>query len=240
MNILIANDDGINAEGIIVLARHAKKFGNVTVVAPANQCSAMSQRITIFEDLEIKICDFPVDGVKAFSVSGTPADCVMTATDYLAAEKPDIVFSGINSGYNVGLDIAYSGTIGAASEALMRGIPAIAFSKSHLTDFELVEKELDGIIEELLKTELPANSMWNVNFPQCGAADCKGILRNRSVARTTGYYNGVFVRAETDKGFYLTSKNIGADLTHAAEDSDVRAVMENYISIGTYTPGVLA
>lgn len=239
MKILIVNDDGIFADGIEVLARHAVKFGEVTVVAPASQCSGMSQRISIHQDLEVKVCDFPVEGVKAYSVSGTPADCVMTATDYILPEKPDMVFSGINSGYNVGLDIAYSGTIGAAAEALMRGIPAMAFSKSHRTDFSLVEKELDGIIEELLDSPLPTHSMWNVNFPECTAEECKGIRRNCRVASTTGYYNGRYVRVETDEGLFLASKKVGTDVSALAADSDVQAMLDNFISIGTYRPGVL-
>ena len=108
MRILVVNDDGIKAEGIRRLAACAKKFGEVWVVAPARQCSAMSQRITVRENLEVRKADFPVMGVKAYSVDGTPADCVKVALNHLLPEKPDTVFSGINEGYNEGYDILYS------------------------------------------------------------------------------------------------------------------------------------
>ena len=128
MRILVVNDDGIKAPGIKRLVQMAAGLGEVWVVAPAAQCSAMSHRITVRGDLEVKPYDFPVTGVTAYSVGGTPADCVKVALGCLMTEKPDIVFSGINAGYNVGRDILYSGTIGAAMEALCWGVPAIAFS----------------------------------------------------------------------------------------------------------------
>ena len=104
MRILVVNDDGIEAAGIVRLAAMAKELGEVWVVAPDAQCSAMSQRITVRGELQLqKRDDFPVDGVEAYSLSGTPADCVKVAVEYLMKEVlPDIVFSGINKGYNVG------------------------------------------------------------------------------------------------------------------------------------------
>lgn len=109
MRILVVNDDGIKAPGIKRLVQMAAGLGEVWVVAPAAQCSAMSHRITVRGDLEVKPYDFPATGVTAYSVGGTPADCVKVALGYLMTEKPDIVFSGINAGYNVGRDILYSG-----------------------------------------------------------------------------------------------------------------------------------
>ena len=126
--ILLVNDDGIRADGLAFLARLASRLGEVTVAAPDSQCSAMSHRITVHGELTVKKVSFPVPEVTAYSVSGTPADCVKVALHYLLSEKPDIVFSGINRGYNAGVDILYSGTVGAAMEALVNGIPAIAFS----------------------------------------------------------------------------------------------------------------
>ena len=103
--ILLVNDDGIRADGLILLARLASRLGEVTVAAPDSQCSAMSHRITVHGELRVKKVDFPAGGVTAYSVSGTPADCVKVALHYLLSEKPDIVFSGINRGYNAGVDI---------------------------------------------------------------------------------------------------------------------------------------
>ena len=123
MKILVVNDDSIHAPGIVLLAKAAMELGEVTVVAPANQCSAMSQRITIRGDMRVdKVQDFPVPVKAAYKVDGTPADCLKIAMQYLLEEKPDYVFSGINDGYNAGFDIAYSGTLGAAFEAVMNGV----------------------------------------------------------------------------------------------------------------------
>ena len=129
MKILIVNDDSISAPGIAVLAKAAAQIGEVTVVAPAEQCSALSQKLTLRETLSVeRVKDFPVDVKAAWKVGGTPVDCVKVALDYILKEKPDLVLSGINNGYNVGFDIAYSGTLGAAFEAVRNGIPAMAFS----------------------------------------------------------------------------------------------------------------
>ena len=117
MRILVVNDDGIQAPGIRKLAELARQFGEVTVAAPKHQCSGMSHRITVDAGLEIARVDFPVEGVEAYSIDGTPADCVKVAISNIMKEKPDIVFSGINRGYNIGYDILYSGTVGAAMEA---------------------------------------------------------------------------------------------------------------------------
>ena len=138
MKILISNDDSIHAPGIALLAKVAMEFGEVTVMAPAQQCSAMSQRLTVFNDLKLeKVEDFPVPVHAAYKVDGTPADCVKVALHYVLEEKPDYVFSGINDGYNVGYDISYSGTLGAAFEAVKNGVPAIAFPLLRMTGWVL-------------------------------------------------------------------------------------------------------
>ena len=98
MNIFITNDDGISAQGIAVLARAAAGFGRVTLVAPARQCSAMSHRITLGKPLRLEAVDFPVENVTAYSLEGTPADCVKAALDAILPERPDVVLSGIHHG----------------------------------------------------------------------------------------------------------------------------------------------
>ena len=102
MRILVVNDDGITSEGIRGAQQLAARFGEVWVVAPDDQCSAMSQKITVRGDMKVKRIDFPVPAVQAYSVGGTPADCVKAALYHLMPERPDIVFSGINYGYNCG------------------------------------------------------------------------------------------------------------------------------------------
>ena len=194
MRILVVNDDGIKAPGIKRLVQMAAGLGEVWVVAPAAQCSAMSHRITVRGDLEVKPYDFPATGVTAYSVGGTPADCVKVALGCLMTEKPDIVFSGINAGYNVGRDILYSGTIGAAMEALCWGVPAIAFSVAEKDECEVLNTYLEPVAKELISKTLPQNEIWNVNFPGCTLEEYKGILlyffSGRAAGNGSGGWNG--------------------------------------------------
>lgn len=169
--------------------------------APDAQCSAMSQRITVRGDLVVKSVDFPVEGVHAYSVSGTPADCVKVAFSYVLPEKPDVLFSGINAGYNVGLDLAYSGTVGAAMEGLMQGVPAIAFSGEGNGVYDVVDQYLIPITEELLAKKLPANQIWNVNFPGCTCDKLRGIKRDRIPAQTQ-FYLDHYERKELEEGAF--------------------------------------
>lgn len=231
MNILITNDDGINAQGIAVLARAAAQFGQVTVVAPARQCSAMSHRITLGRPLRLETAAFPVENVTAYSLEGTPADCVKAAVDAILPERPDVVLSGINHGYNVGFDVAYSGTVGAAMEALMNGIPAIALSQNDVGSFAIAEQYLPGVLSELLGTAPSCREIWNVNFP---TESCRGILRGRSVA-ADGYYSGRLRRADTEQGTqlqYPPQLDVDNSIPRGREDSDLNAVIRGYISIG--------
>lgn len=229
MNILITNDDGIFADGIVVLARAAVKFGKVTVVAPAQQCSAMSHQITLRRSLVLEKYKFPVAGVDAYSLDGTPADCVKAALDAKLV-TPDVVLSGINNGYNVGFDIVYSGTIGAAMEGLMNGIPAIALSRHHVGDFGITEAYIEEILAKLLTMPLK-RQVWNVNFP---TGKCSGILWDR-VPANEGYYAGnVDVAREGDRMVLTYPPMVELDPSNpkGSPDSDLNAVLRSYISVG--------
>lgn len=231
MNILITNDDGISAQGIRVLAEAAAKFGCVTVVAPASQCSAMSHRITLDRPMDARRQDLGLPGVDAFSVDGTPADCVRAALDAILPQSPDAVLSGINHGYNVGYDIAYSGTVGAAMEARMSGIPAIALSQNNLGSYDNSAAYLPEILAELLANPCPPGEIWNVNIP---TGSCRGIARSRTVAEG-GYYKGKLYIQEEDGVLHLQYPDLEPldySLHPAADGSDLRAVVNGYISIG--------
>ena len=208
MRILIVNDDGIKAPGIRKLAELSMKLGEVWVVAPKSQCSAMSQRITLFEDIEVTPECYDVDGVRAYSVGGTPADCVKVALEFLMPEKPDVVFSGINSGYNTGIDILYSGTVGAAMEALANGIRSFAFSNKNDTSWETVDAYLISIVKELLDENLSMDRIWNVNFPGCKLSECKGILRDRIPAKHQFYQDDSVRTNHADGSSSLRSKGV--------------------------------
>lgn len=230
MKILVVNDDGINAKGIVKLAELAKKFGEVTVVAPAEQCSAMSAKITISSPMELKRCDFPVEGVKAYSLAGTPADCVKVAFEYIK-EKPDYVFSGMNCGYNTSIETSYSGTVAAAMEALMKGVPAIAFSVDFTNSFETADKFGCEIVEKIIKSEPLHGEIWNINFPPCSADECKGALWDRSLAKHQYFTDFYYEKGRTPDGGVLVQLD-GHAVEEATPGSDLEALFDNYISIG--------
>lgn len=238
LKILVVNDDGIRAKGLWHLAKAALAFGEVYVAGPAEQCSGMSQKLTIFEPIPVQKVpyDLPVSG--AWSVGGTPVDCVKTALHYLLPEKPDYVFSGINSGFNCGFDTAYSGTVGAAMEGLMKGIPAIAVSQDFGDDFTLADELLPALLRELLDKPLPRSEMWNVNFPAGAAEDCRGILRDTTLAPLQ-LYPDLYAVQNTAEGFSL--KNVSTPISGdmAPEGSDVWAVLNGWVSIGRLRCGVL-
>ena len=233
MKILIVNDDSIHAPGIGLLAKAAMEFGEVTVVAPASQCSAMSSKLTIRGSLRVeKVEDFPVPVKAAYKVDGTPVDCVKVALHYILEEKPDYVFSGINDGYNVGYDIAYSGTLGAAFEAVMGGIPAIAFSNAMHAPMHIAEAHLGTVIRELLDAGQGPGEVWNVNFPSVDCDEFKGILRERSVAGVPVYQEKYIPTANADgsTSLEIAGQPLPAE-SRVPAGTDVDAVMHGYISI---------
>jgi len=229
MKILVVNDDGVKAPGIERLARFAKEYGEVKVVAPAKQCSGMSASITISDPLEVKKADFPVEGVEAYSVTGTPADCVKVATEYLKI-KPDVIFSGINKGFNAGVEISYSGTVGAAMEGLMKGIPAMAFSVDWPENYGAVDAYMPEIIKELLSAPISRGEIWNVNFPSCSKEECKGILRDRVPAPVEMYPDGYKCIKNKDGAEIIVPDT--HPIKEAEEGTDLGALLKGYVSIG--------
>ena len=228
--ILITNDDGIQSDGLIRLAKAAKNYGQVWIVAPDGQRSAMSHTINLREAITATKVEFPVEGVNAYACSGTPADCVRIGVLNIVPGGPDNVFSGINYGYNVATDLQYSATAGAAFEASFQGIHTIAFSENADDCHEVTDKYLEQIIEELLEENIPYNQIMNVNFPGCKISDCKGILRDRTVSDDVFYadkYNETIIDENTVS--YMVE---GIRNWEATEGTDLRAILDNYISIG--------
>ena len=229
--ILITNDDGIDSDGLRSLAVAAGKFGEVYVVAPDGQRSAMSHCFTYLEPLMIKEYDLGIPGVKAFSCSGTPADCVRAAVIKLLPERPDTVFAGINNGFNIGWDIQYSATIGAVMEAASLGIHAAAFSRDAGAGDELIDRYLEDIMDELIRTPLDNNQVWNVNFPKGSVDECRGILRNCKVSTDRFYaddYTDEILPDGTHK-MMIVPKRVWT----STPGTDLDAVLNGYISVGT-------
>ncbi len=232
MRILLVNDDGIRAPGLAVLARAARRLGEVWVAAPDSQCSGMSQKLTIFDEMALHEEAFPVPVQKAWSLGGTPADCVKAALNLLLDFRPDYVFSGVNDGWNAGLDVAYSGTIGACLEAVMNGIPAIAFSARSKDDLTAAESCISEIASELIALGQQPGEIWNVNFPAGPPSAVKGILRERRTAPVQ-LYSSIFSSRMSPEGRTMV-RQTGVPLEKglAPEGSDIAAVFDGYISIG--------
>lgn len=167
-NILITNDDGIQAKGLAELAQAAQAFGNVIIVAPNGARSGMSSAITVEHPVRLKLHE-DRDGYKSFSCTGTPVDCVKIAFDQLLPTPPDLVLSGINHGANSSISVHYSGTMGAAIEGCIHDVPSIGFSLLDYhpdADFSQAIPYIQKIIEQVLTHGLPHGTCLNVNIPK--------------------------------------------------------------------------
>lgn len=221
MKILITNDDGINAEGIRHLVEFAKTKGEVVVCAPKHEQSAKSHAIEIRGEIEIKPVDI-FEGVRAYYVDSTPADCVRYAVLGLK-EKFDIVLSGINKGPNLGMDLVYSATLGAIFEAARLGICGIAFS-TDFDSFDNAKSSLETVYKEFeSRSLLLKNPIYNVNIPS------DKTLGIRYTGQGQIYYDDEFVSTERDGMYrqdghcvYAGTKNL---------DEDIDAFRCGYISI---------
>lgn len=229
--ILITNDDGIDADGIIRLARAALSLGEVWVVAPLNQRSAASHSITLREPIDVYQHDFPVKGVHAFSCTGTPADCVRVGSLNVMPEKPDLVLSGINFGYNAATDIQYSATVGAAFEASFQGYQAIAVSEHINGIHEVTDAYLTDLLTEYADHPLGYGQVININFPGCAMAECKGIIRNARTSRSSFYHDHYNVISELENGGirYMVEGDLNLE---SEPGTDFHSLIDNYISVG--------
>ena len=233
--ILITNDDGIGADGIRKLAEIARRFGEVTVVAPDAQRSAASHHCIFSRPLILTEYDFGPDGIRAYTLDGTPADCVRVGIFAAMDREPDIVLSGINHGYNISSDIQYSGTVGAALEAAFLGVHAIAVSYGNylFEATDIVDRYLPGLLEEYMEKPLPANKIWNINIPDCPADECRGIVRNAAM-NTDYFYDDQYMKEKTGEKTWSVT-NITRRIWKGPENSDLDAVNRQCIAVGTVT-----
>ncbi len=223
LKILITNDDGVDTVGIRLLARWAKKYGEVTVIAPKVEQSAKSHAINIRGAFEIKKVPFE-DGIEAYSVDSTPADCVRYGVIGLK-RKFDLVLSGINRGVNVGDDIVYSGTCAAIFEAARLGINGIAFS-AFFDGQEKASAYFDDAYDYILKNRmLDENPIYNVNIPN----EPKGI---RVTYQGSIYYSDEFLPCpEAGEDMFRQDGEIIPDEVPDDLDRDTVAIHTGYISI---------
>ena len=229
--LLITNDDGVRADGLARLAEAAQAFGEVWIVAPDGQRSAASHSITLHAPVDVFPCDPPVPGVHAFACSGTPADCVRVGCLSVLPRKPDAVLSGINLGYNAGTDLQYSATAGAAFEGAFQGVLSIALSEDAGPCRETTDAYLHEVLSMLLEEAPDRGRIFNVNFPGCPLADCKGIRSGRSVSRES-FFHDLYPVQEELPGGGLRLMVHGVPNSEAEEGSDMRAIMDGFVSIG--------
>ena len=176
MKIILSNDDGIKAPGLLALAKELTSLAEVTILAPERERSAISHAITLREPIILKKCEI-LEGVKAFAASGTPADCMKVAL-LSFCDQPDVVIIGLNPGSNLSTDIVYSGTVAAASEASMLGVPALAMSMDDSPEgvfhFETGARAARELVEKLDFSKAPEGVVLNVNVPNVPWEEIKG------------------------------------------------------------------
>ncbi len=229
--ILITNDDGIHADGMLRLARAAVRFGDVWLIAPRRQRSASSHTITLQEPLDLMPFPYEAEGVRAYTCSGTPADCVRIGAGKIMPCPPDVVLSGINYGYNAATDIQYSATAGAAFEASFLGFRGIALSEYNCPCHEVTDHYLDEILEELIDQDPGPDRIWNVNFPGCPLSECTGILRDRVMSHEIVYKDS-FEPVEVLNGVGMRFVVRGTLQHKAEEGTDFDALLQNAVSVG--------
>jgi 5'-nucleotidase len=229
--ILVSNDDGILAKGIGSLIDFVKDLGEVVVVAPSFPQSGMGHAITIHEHIRLDKSGFYGD-IEAYECSGTPVDCVKLAKHFILKDrKPDIVLSGINHGSNSSVSVIYSGTMSAAIEGAMEGIPSIGFSLcnyDHDADFEPCRKFVRQIVLASLKDNFPSHTALNVNFPLVKEGEIKGIkVCRQAMAR----WQEEFENRKDPRGrdyFWLSGNFTNLD---AGEDTDEAALAKGFVSV---------
>jgi 5'-nucleotidase len=230
--ILVVNDDGISSEGIAVLARLLQTLGDVTVVAPDGDRSGTSHSISVHSAVRAQA--MPDDGdLRRFACSGTPADCVLLGVNELCGGRPDLVVSGINRGANLADDVNYSGTVAAAVEATIVGIPAIAVSlvsswpKVDLAHYwDVAGNVARALATDVLREPLPRGTYWNVNVPN--RPELRGIRFTRLGRKQYADRLAREDDAGTGAAFYWVW-----DMSHlgGGSDTDTVAVDEGYASV---------
>jgi 5'-nucleotidase len=241
LKLLISNDDGIFALGVRTLANTLAKAGHhVTVVCPDRERSATGHGLTLHRPIRADIVDSFFDPkVTAWSCSGTPADCVKFALSAVLKNPPDFVLSGINHGSNLGTDILYSGTVSAAMEGIIEGIPSIALSLASFTyqDFQPAANFALSLVEQLTDTPLPQATLLNVNVPPLDADKITGVAITRQGLRR---YIEQFERRIDPRGktYYWLAGEVVEEIEQPEHlhlgpniPTDVQAIRKNYITV---------
>jgi 5'-nucleotidase len=230
MKILLCNDDGIEAKGLKVLADTLKSSADLFIVAPDTERSAVGHAITIIDPLKVKE-HFHNDELFGYAVSGTPADCVKLALCSLMDEKPDLIISGINQGANLGTDIIYSGTVSAATEGTLLGIPSVAVSVNsyeRTARFDTAAAVICELLDFLPDFSMPEGTLLNVNVPNIPRQDIGGY---RITSQGKSKYVEDYVQRIDPRGnvYYWIDGSL-VDIEEK-DHADYRAIQDNCVSI---------
>lgn len=230
MHILLTNDDGYQAEGITALYHELSAHHQVTVVAPETEQSAIGHAITVAEPIKVRRLNKKNSHFDGFAVRGTPADCVKLGFFELLPHPPDLVVSGINHGANVGVNILYSGTVSAASDAAILGLPAIAFSMRYQRDddFSVAAQFALQMVDSFFSLEVPNGILLNVNVPNLPRRSIRGVrLVHQSDARLIEDFD----RRVSPRGamyFWLVGETMGKT---GNPNDDFQSLEDGYITI---------
>jgi 5'-nucleotidase len=241
MRLLISNDDGVYAKGIRTLANTMAEAGHdVSVVCPDRERSATGHGLTLHQPIRAEIIESVFHpAIKAWACDGTPSDCVKLALWALLDSPPELVLSGINQGANLGTEILYSGTVSAAMEGLIEGIPSVAFSLTSYSsqNFETAANFAKILVEQLRNKSIPDSILLNVNIPAVESSQIKGVKFTRQGVRR---YVDVFDKRIDPRGktYYWLTGEILEDVEPPVNFNlsenipiDVRVIRDNYISI---------
>jgi 5'-nucleotidase len=229
--ILVCNDDGVTAPGIKALTEVASQFGKVVVVAPDKPQSGMGHAITINSTLRINVHHKPGDETEIYSTSGTPVDCIKLAVNEVLERKPDLIVSGINHGSNASVNVIYSGTMSAAVEGCLEGIPSIGFSLLDFSidaDFTTSKLVAERVISQVLQNGLNKGVCLNVNIPKVEPDMLAGIQVCR---QANANWEEEFDKRTDPYGknyYWLTGKFVNYD---DGTDTDVYALENNFASV---------
>ncbi len=236
MRILLSNDDGVMAPGLAALRQAAGPLGETIVAAPATPQSAAGHAITLHEPLpvtKVQMTDPP--GGEAFSIDGRPADCVRLAVAKMLPGPADLVLSGINAGANVGINVFYSGTVAAAAEAAMLGIPAVAFSFADRTTSRPQLDAIAGIcidvLEQLLSAGLSAGDLININIPDLSELPGGKPVGICVAPQSTAGIEDVYHPHEMPDGGQAYRLADDYSFLHEQENSDVVRLAEGFITV---------
>jgi len=231
MRILLTNDDGINARGLIALEKIAHELADdVWIVAPETDQSGVAHALTLGHPLRLRKVD-----EKKFALSGTPTDCAIMGVRELMDSPPDLILSGVNSGQNIADDVTYSGTVAGAIEGTMLGVKSMAVSQAYNFEdglrhvkWETCETLAPEIISKLYDQEFPSKTFLNINFPNCLPDEIEGV----SITNQGTFTHGLFMEKRYDgRGFPYHWLRFGREVPEQIENTDISALQENHVSV---------